>query len=189
MPSPELGNVGIAAPACPVGAPTLRAMHPRFAAAVAILITALALLPQTSAAVDSPTGQLVSTVAASGTPRVLNGEVDAVSRAGFDAGTISGQVRDLALSDGRLWLAGAFTHVGGKAQPALATVDPATGGPDSYLGLRLAGNHNGGVTQVLKIGAYGGAATACDSQSRSESATETPAVSRAVLFSTVIELE
>lgn len=70
---------------------------------------------------------------------------------GFNAGTISGQIKDLALSDGRLWLAGAFTHVGGKAQPALATVDPATGGANPYMALRFSGVNNGGSTQVIKI--------------------------------------
>ncbi len=71
----------------------------------------------------------------------------------FNAGTISGVVRDLALVNGRLWLAGAFTHVGGHAQPALATVNPETGAWLPYMGLTIAGIHNDGVTQVLKIDA------------------------------------
>jgi len=69
----------------------------------------------------------------------------------FNAGSITGQVRDLALVDGRLWLAGAFTHVGGHAQAALATVNPDTGAFVTYMGLAIAGVHQGGTTQVLKI--------------------------------------
>jgi PKD repeat protein len=69
----------------------------------------------------------------------------------FNAGTISGTIRDLALSNGRLWLAGAFTHVNGNRQPALAVVDPTTGAFRPYMGLAIEGNHNGGVTQLLKI--------------------------------------
>ncbi len=48
----------------------------------------------------------------------------------FNAGTVSGSIKDLRLEDGRLWLAGAFTHVNGKAQKGLATVDPTTGAFD-----------------------------------------------------------
>ncbi len=70
---------------------------------------------------------------------------------GFKPGAITGQVRDLQLIDGRLWLAGAFTHVGGHAQRALATVDPRSGKRDPFMSLKLAGQHNGGHTQVLKI--------------------------------------
>jgi hypothetical protein len=69
----------------------------------------------------------------------------------FNAGSISGQVRDLALGGGRLWVAGAFSQVGGRTQPGLATVDPATGAFSPYMSLRIAGNHGGGVTQVLKV--------------------------------------
>lgn len=70
----------------------------------------------------------------------------------FNAGTINGNVRDLALRGGRLWVAGAFTHVAGRSQPALATLDPTTGAFSPYMGLRIAGTHRGtGVTQVLKM--------------------------------------
>src|SRR5690606_25937769 len=69
----------------------------------------------------------------------------------FNAGNVTGQVRDLRLRDGRLWMAGAFIHVGGRAQAALTTVDPATGASQGYMSLPLAGVHRGSVTQVLKI--------------------------------------
>ncbi len=70
---------------------------------------------------------------------------------GFNAGAITGQVKDLRLADGRLWLAGAFTEVQGRSQRALATVDPATGAFDPYMGLPVAGVNNGGRTTVSKI--------------------------------------
>lgn len=69
----------------------------------------------------------------------------------FNAGGVSGQVRDLALKDGRLWVAGAFTHIGGRAQKALATLNPTTGAPLDYMSLLVDGFHNDGNTQVLKI--------------------------------------
>lgn len=69
----------------------------------------------------------------------------------FNAGNITGTVRDLRLSNGRLWLAGAFTHVGGRAQAGITTVNPTTGGTQTYMAQQIAGNHGGGVTQPLKI--------------------------------------
>lgn len=72
---------------------------------------------------------------------------------GFDAGRVDGQVRDLKLADGRLWLAGSFTRVGPRSQRALTTVDPITGRPQGFMGLRIGGQHRRGkgTTQVLKI--------------------------------------
>lgn len=69
----------------------------------------------------------------------------------FNAGNITGEVRDLSLRSGRLWLSGAFTHVGGRAQRALTTVNPTTGGSSTFMALPIAGVHNGGVTQVIKF--------------------------------------
>ncbi len=69
----------------------------------------------------------------------------------FNAGTVSGNIKDLRLKDGRLWLAGAFTHVNGKAQKGLATVDPTTGAFTTYMRRTIAGVHNGGYTTVSKI--------------------------------------
>ncbi|CAM3363072.1 PKD domain-containing protein [Nocardioides dubius] len=70
---------------------------------------------------------------------------------GFNAGTVSGQVRDMALKDGRLWIGGAFTHVANGAQRALATLNPQTGARLPFMTRVLDGTHNGGVTQVLKF--------------------------------------
>lgn len=69
----------------------------------------------------------------------------------FDAGAVTGAVKDLNLTGGRLWAAGAFTHIKGRAQTALATLDPTTGSPTPYMSLPVAGVHNSGVTQVLDI--------------------------------------
>lgn len=69
----------------------------------------------------------------------------------FNPGTITGQVRDMALREGRLWVGGAFTHLGGSPQRALATLDPTTGARTGYMSSVIAGIHNSGVTQVLKF--------------------------------------
>ena len=69
----------------------------------------------------------------------------------FDAGNISGQVKDLRLAGGRLWLAGQFTHVAGHNQVALATVDARSGAFLPFMNLDIAGIHSGGATQVIKI--------------------------------------
>ena len=69
----------------------------------------------------------------------------------FNAGNVTGVVKDLRLKDGRLWLAGAFTHVNGNAQPGLATVNPSTGAFDPYMRLTISGVNNGGYTTVAKI--------------------------------------
>jgi hypothetical protein len=69
----------------------------------------------------------------------------------FNAGGVTGEVRDLSLTSGRLWLGGAFTHVGGVAHPALATVNPTTGAVSPYMSLPIAGYHHEGATQVLKM--------------------------------------
>ncbi len=69
----------------------------------------------------------------------------------FDAGSVTGRVKDLRLAGGRLWLAGMFTHVEGHAQRGLATVNPSTGAFDPFMGLTIAGVHNGGYTGLGKI--------------------------------------
>ena len=69
----------------------------------------------------------------------------------FDAGAITGQVKDLRLTNGRLWLAGAFTHLQGRAKQGLATVNATTGAYDSFMRLPIAGVHNSGNTAVAKI--------------------------------------
>ncbi|WKN46987.1 hypothetical protein [Nocardioides sp. Arc9.136] len=69
----------------------------------------------------------------------------------FDPSPVAGKVRDLRLRDGRLWVAGAFTHIGGRARKALATLSPSTGRPTGYMTLRVGGHHRRGQTQVLKL--------------------------------------
>ena len=69
----------------------------------------------------------------------------------FDPAKANGKVKDLALRDGRLWIAGAFTHLGGRARPALATVNPKSGAFDSYMSLQVTGLHRGGFTGVGNI--------------------------------------
>lgn len=79
--------------------------------------------------------------------RVSDGQV--ISQ--FNAGGVSGAVKDLRLKDGRLWMAGGFTHVGGQAQTALATVNPTTGDFLPFMGLSVSGVHNDGNTNIAKI--------------------------------------
>lgn len=69
----------------------------------------------------------------------------------FNAGAVTGEVKDLALRGGRVWMAGAFTHVGGRAQKALVTLNPTTGAWSTYMSLAIDGVHNSGVTQVMKM--------------------------------------
>jgi len=71
--------------------------------------------------------------------------------AGFMPPALSGRIKDLRLSGGRLWIAGTFAAVGSAAQAALATLDPTTGARTPYMGLAFAGPRNGGALQVMKI--------------------------------------
>jgi PKD repeat protein len=71
--------------------------------------------------------------------------------AGFTPPSMDGRVKDLRLTGGRLWVAGTFATVSGVARPGLVTVNPATGVRDGYFALPIAGQQNGGVTQVLKM--------------------------------------
>ncbi len=69
----------------------------------------------------------------------------------FAPGTVTGQVKDLRLANGQLWVAGGFTHVKGTARKALATLNPTTGALTSFFGGVISGVHNGGYTTVSKI--------------------------------------
>src|SRR3954470_10375081 len=73
----------------------------------------------------------------------------------FAPPNLDGQVRDLEVVGDRLWVAGKFTHIGGKAQKALGTLNATTGGYDAYFTGVFAGLHNptlaGSVTDVLQI--------------------------------------
>jgi hypothetical protein len=74
----------------------------------------------------------------------------------FRPGKVAGSVKDLALVRGRLWVAGAFTHVAGHPQRALATLSPDTGRWSGFVSLAFRGHHRRGVTQVVKISATPG---------------------------------
>ncbi|MEO9326139.1 hypothetical protein ABFT23_21795 [Nocardioides sp. C4-1] len=71
----------------------------------------------------------------------------------FRPGRVTGTVKDLVVTRGRLWIAGAFTHVGGRPHRALATLRPDTGRATGFMSLVLAGHHRRGATQVLKVAA------------------------------------
>lgn len=79
--------------------------------------------------------------------RVSDGQV----MTGFNVGRVAGQVKDLRLKDGRLWLAGAFSSVAGNDQGILATVDATTGDFLPFMGLPITGVHNSGSTNIHKI--------------------------------------
>ena len=79
--------------------------------------------------------------------RVSDGAVLAT----FNAGSIPAIVKDLRLSNGHLWVAGAFTKVGKGTQSVLTTVDPLTGAAQTYMTLPVTGIHNSGITSVNKI--------------------------------------
>jgi PKD repeat protein len=91
-------------------------------------------------------------ISGGGSPSLARIDVTTGARvAGFKAPKFDGRIKDLRLSNGRLWIAGLFTTVAGNAQPALATVNPTTGAYDPYMTLQLAGVHNGGITTVMKL--------------------------------------
>jgi PKD repeat protein len=69
----------------------------------------------------------------------------------FNAGNVAGQVKDLRLSNGRLWVAGGFTHIANSAQLGLATLNPTTGALNQFMRRVIAGLHDGGFTTVMKI--------------------------------------
>lgn len=71
--------------------------------------------------------------------------------AGFRNVAANGIVRDLRLVGNRLWVAGAFRTMTGSTQGQLVTLNAATGVPDGYMALPIAGKHNGGTTAVHKI--------------------------------------
>jgi PKD repeat protein len=91
-------------------------------------------------------------ISGGGSPSLARIDVTSGARvSGFKAPKLDGRVKDLRLSNGRLWIAGLFTTVAGNAQPALATVNPTTGAYDPFMSLQIAGVHNGGITTVMKI--------------------------------------
>lgn len=70
---------------------------------------------------------------------------------GFDLPAINGRVRDLALSGGRLFVAGDFSHVAGKPHRRMVTLDPQSGEVDPFLDLHFTGTHNGGFPSVREF--------------------------------------
>ncbi|MBM9458950.1 PKD domain-containing protein [Nocardioides sp. zg-536] len=72
--------------------------------------------------------------------------------AAFSPGTFNGDVRDIAVTGDRLWVAGKFTHVQGTAQRALVTVNATTGVRDPYFSGTFTGSHQPDTgTYVLQI--------------------------------------
>jgi hypothetical protein len=72
----------------------------------------------------------------------------------FNPGSFNGQVRDLELTGSRLWVAGKFTHIQGRAQRALGTLNATTGAYDPFFTGVMAGTHrsvSSDVTNVLGI--------------------------------------
>ena len=71
----------------------------------------------------------------------------------FNGGSPAGQIKDLRLINGRLWVAGGFTHIAGVQQRGLATLNPSTGALDQHFRGVIDGQHrNGeGFTTVSKI--------------------------------------
>jgi hypothetical protein len=78
---------------------------------------------------------------------VANGGVTA----GFKTVAINGNVLDLRLSGGRLFIGGNFTKVATHTQSVLATLNAATGAYDPFQSLAFAGTHHGGSTSLQKM--------------------------------------
>ncbi|SFF86617.1 PKD domain-containing protein [Actinopolymorpha cephalotaxi] len=78
---------------------------------------------------------------------VANGQLTS----GFTSPTLNGRIKDMRLVGSRLWIAGTFGTVNGRAQPGLATINATTGAYDPFMQVQYAGPKNGGVVQVLKM--------------------------------------
>ncbi|MGA8247953.1 MAG: PKD domain-containing protein [Nocardioides sp.] len=62
---------------------------------------------------------------------------------GFHAPTFDyGMIRDMAVSGGRLYVAGFFSKVGGANHAGIAALNGTTGAVDPYLSVQFAGHHN-----------------------------------------------
>jgi len=112
-------------------------------------------------------GPTNDTVYVAGNFRTVNGSTDRRgitlldladgSRAkSFTAPVLAGgDVNSLAVSGGRLFLAGSFTTVNGLPRGGLASVDAQTGTLDGYLTMAVAGHHNypvgGGVSGPVGV--------------------------------------
>src|SRR5699024_5753048 len=60
----------------------------------------------------------------------------------FTPPTMNGQVRDLVLSGGRLYVSGLFTRVGGSEHRGLVALDADSGATSDFLQVQLTENHN-----------------------------------------------
>lgn len=77
---------------------------------------------------------------------------DGTRTPGFAAPELNGRIKDMALVDGRLWIAGNHVFIDGQRQPALATLDAETGAFDPYMRVQIAAPREPGDTlQVLKF--------------------------------------
>lgn len=70
---------------------------------------------------------------------------------GFAPPRPNGIVYDLALSHGRLFVAGRFTTIGATTRPGLVSLDPTTGALNAFQSLEFGGVLRGGNLSVLKI--------------------------------------
>ena len=70
---------------------------------------------------------------------------------GFTAPAMDGRVKDLRLARSRLWVAGTFAHVAGKAQTGVVALSPTTGALSAAQQLQFAEPRNGGALQVMKM--------------------------------------
>ncbi len=83
----------------------------------------------------------------------LTGEIVA----SFKPPVVNGLVSDMYVAGGRLYLAGAFTKIGGASRGGLATLNPTTGAYDPFMDVNLTIRHNEGV-QGAAVASVGGTA-------------------------------
>ena len=68
----------------------------------------------------------------------------------FQTPSINGEVDDVKLAAGRLYIGGAFTKIGTTPRGGLATLNPTTGALDPFLSVVLTVRHNDGVIGAAK---------------------------------------
>ena len=69
----------------------------------------------------------------------------------FVSPSFNGQVKDMSLRNGLLYLGGNFSTAGGQARTVLAAVNPATGALQAQPNLTFAAPRNGGALQIIKF--------------------------------------
>ncbi len=70
---------------------------------------------------------------------------------GFKAPALNGQVWDMVLQNGRLYVGGAFTKVGTTVKSGLVALDPATGKDTQQITASFADTFNGGTVAVKEL--------------------------------------